>query len=609
MPKDKINKADKIESIVLNSFRKELEQSFHRLLGLRAIQSAVANGKDDYQIESDHTTKKEVDKELKRLSHNLNSSILNATLQMYQLGNAEISKFITKNLGNISKDKARTTALSETAKAFITRKDRDGLTLSNRIWVVSHHGQKSSGILSNVVKEFETILQNGIKEGKSVQEISKDIRPYLQEPNRLFRRVRNKQTGNLELSKSALSYRPGRGVYRSSYKNAMRLVRTEMHRAYSEAKLSAIREDKHVKGYRIKLSNNHTTLKNGKPSPFHCICDDLQGEYPKTFQFHGWHPQCRCVIVPILVSFEELQAQRKGKKIEEIKDVPPQFTKWVEDNRDKIANPRLKNPLFLENNRKFWEKKNKPTALEVAKQRHENRTQEQREAIQKRWDERAKKNSPFLEQIKKLKELENLGKIEYKKVGLLKKPLSETEIINRLAGGDETEGSCASLSFAYAGNKAGLDVIDFRGGHSCDYFSNGITFRNIITKGGGVVVEDLNGFKSVNKALALIEDGKEYILGAGKHAAIVRKNGKGYEYLEMQSSISERNTWHRLNTDVLKRRFGCKKSSTSYGHKFQIRTEIVELSKIGKSQGFRDILGYLNTNTDKQMKGKNGREK
>ena len=38
------------------------------------------------------------------------------------------------------------------------------------------------------------------------------------------------------------------------------------------------------------------------------------------------------------------------------------------------------------------------------------------------------------------------------------------QIIKELSGGDETKGSCASLSFAYVGNKGGYNVLDFRGG-------------------------------------------------------------------------------------------------------------------------------------------------
>ena len=56
--------------------------------------------------------------------------------------------------------------------------------------------------------------------------LSRDVRRYLRNPDKLFRRVRDKH-GNLRLSKAAKAYHPGRGVYRSSYRNALRLTATE----------------------------------------------------------------------------------------------------------------------------------------------------------------------------------------------------------------------------------------------------------------------------------------------------------------------------------------------------------------------------------------------
>lgn len=57
-----------------------------------------------------------------------------------------------------------------------------------------------------------------------------------------------------------------------------------------------------------------------------------------------------------------------------------------------------------------------------------------------------------------------------------------------------TKGSCTSLALAYAGNKGGVDVLDFRGGKSCDFFSKTANIRDI-TKFNGVkanIVKDTN---------------------------------------------------------------------------------------------------------------------
>lgn len=100
----------------------------------------------------------------------------------------------------------------------------DGMDLSQRIW--KYVGQYR--------EQLESALDVGLGEGRSADELSRDVRQNLLDPNRLFRRVRDKR-GNLVLSKAARAFHPGRGVYRSSYKNAMRLTRSEINMAYRES--------------------------------------------------------------------------------------------------------------------------------------------------------------------------------------------------------------------------------------------------------------------------------------------------------------------------------------------------------------------------------------
>lgn len=50
-----------------------------------------------------------------------------------------------------------------------------------------------------------------------------------------------------------------------------------------------------VIGQYIALSNNHTC--KGVEGVFRDMCNDLKGEYPKSFVFTGWHPHCRCHVV------------------------------------------------------------------------------------------------------------------------------------------------------------------------------------------------------------------------------------------------------------------------------------------------------------------------
>lgn len=84
--------------------------------------------------------------------------------------------------------------------------------------------------------------------------------------------------GNLKLSQAAQKYHPGTGVYRSSYKNAMRVTRTEVNMAYQASDSERWTRSWWVKGIRVSLSNNHTSPDSkGRPAPLVDICDELAG--------------------------------------------------------------------------------------------------------------------------------------------------------------------------------------------------------------------------------------------------------------------------------------------------------------------------------------------
>lgn len=230
---------------------------------------------------------------------------------------------------------------SEARDSFINRAD-GGMNLSSRVW----------NLTSQFKQELELSLDLGIGEGKSAATLSKSVRKCLEKPERLFRRVRDKY-GDLQLSKNAKAYHPGQGVYRSSHKNAMRLVRTETNMAYREADYTRWNQMDFVIGIEIKCSNNH---------PVKDICDDLAGRYPKDFKFTGWHPQCRCFAVPILASEEDFierqsyilnGSEEDAPEFEgEIRDVPPELKKWVKENRERIDGAGSV-PYWIRDNREY----------------------------------------------------------------------------------------------------------------------------------------------------------------------------------------------------------------------------------------------------------------
>ena len=235
-------------------------------------------------------------------------------------------------------------------KAFQKRKT-DGMNLSQRMWRIKDQAKQ----------ELELALDLSLGEGKSAAGLSRDVRKYLNEPKKLFRRVRDKH-GVLHLSKKASAYHPGQGVYRSSYRNAIRMTATETNMAYHTADYNQWQGIPLVKGIRIELSNNHTIVNNkGQRVPFWDICDELQGDYPKPFKFDGWHPFCRCIAVPIVATWEEIdemwQAEDMGEDIsdyhfkDEVKDMPDAFTGWMKKNEDRIEKAKSM-PYFIKDNYK-----------------------------------------------------------------------------------------------------------------------------------------------------------------------------------------------------------------------------------------------------------------
>lgn len=214
------------------------------------------------------------------------------------------------------------------------------MNLSDRVWKLTDQFKS----------EMELALELGLGEGKSAAALSRDVRQYLNEPHRLFRRVRDEK-GQLRLSKAAAAYHPGQGVYRSSFKNALRLTATENNMAYRTADHERWNDLDFVIGMEIKLSGNH---------PIEDICDEMCGVYPKTFKFVGWHPFCRCYAVPKLADEDEFIARQQalidgeelpqGGYTGEVIEMPQCFTQWVQENADRIETAKNQ-PYFIKDNR------------------------------------------------------------------------------------------------------------------------------------------------------------------------------------------------------------------------------------------------------------------
>lgn len=332
----------------------------------------------------------------------LSTTVADGVRTEWDLANAKNDLLVRSVLGSAAKHlsperRARYFSTNAGAcTAFLARRER-GMNLSERVW----------NLTEQFKEELEMGLDLGLRDGVSAVEMSHTLRAYLRNPDALFRRVRDEH-GVLHLSERAKAYHPGRGVYRSAYKNARRLAGTEVNIAYRTADHLRMQELDFVVGVEINLSENHTCLgADGKPHRFHDICDDLKGKYPKTFKFTGWHPHCRCFATPILKTEEEFDADTgrilngeeptEGSE-NEVNELPDEFKSWLQENKGRIdaAAARGSLPYFIKDNESlvgsvFAPKKK--TLLEIAEERHAKRTKEEEDAIRERWAARAKEHA------------------------------------------------------------------------------------------------------------------------------------------------------------------------------------------------------------------------
>ncbi len=200
----------------------------------------------------------------------------------------------------------------------------------------------------------------------------------------------------------------------------------------------------------------------------------------------------------------------------------------------------------------------------------------------------------------------NVNGVKHNPIQEFGRKRTSEEIAARISGGDITEGSCSSLAFAFAGNEAGCDVLDFRDGQSRAFFSNRESIKKVANLPGVVsrIEYGNDDIACVSNLLQSIPTGKNYYLATGGHASIIRRSdSNSYEYLELQHP-GDRNGWHALDENVLFNRFGC-----SRNRYYQSSNFLLDVESLSTSQEFLDILGYINTNNYEQRKGSSGNVK
>ena len=348
--------ADKRHYNQVEKYVKVVDGLYTQAVGdLSALAVRIGLPEDDSAFEFPKSKQKEVQKVVKQLADRITATIMVGDRNEWNAACSKFDDFVETvlNTSKLSrKQLAKYEARNLEALSAFQQRKVDGLDLSERVWKT----------VQPFKDEVELAIDTATGEGKSAAELSRDLRSCLQEPDRLFRRVRDKY-GNLHLSKAAKLYHPGQGVYRSSYKNAMRMTRTEINMAYRQSDHMRWQQLDFVVGIQVQTSNNHTCLgADGKPHRFTDICDELAGKYPKDFKFVGWHPQCRCFATPILKSLDEVDKDvdedgnyRSLPSANEVTDVPTNFHDYIIANADRMA--RWKNtPYYVKDNPQYIDK-------------------------------------------------------------------------------------------------------------------------------------------------------------------------------------------------------------------------------------------------------------
>lgn len=315
-------------------------------------------------------------------------------------------------------DKAIRVARDTAAATFISNrlKAKNGLNLAQTVW---NYCQQTKS-------EFEMAMSNtiadGIKKGSSAEEIGKSIRRYLNDPDMMYRRYHTIKVQKNGKKKDVVTWRRrriidgkvrfveeplekvGMGVYRSARKNALRVARTEINAAYHKARNERWQNEPFVIGQYIHVSPQHD---------IDDICNDLEGRYPKDFDWRSWHANCMCTSDPITIQGEEKKEFYKRLMAGEdmsnyvspfaVLTMPEKYNQYIKDNSEAIVKAGMRGKLawHLQDNTKYWvhllspldRKKlglkavsSKELILAKAKERHALRTKEQIDKIQSRWD-------------------------------------------------------------------------------------------------------------------------------------------------------------------------------------------------------------------------------
>ena len=381
-----------------------------------------------------------VDRELDKLQSLLLTNLTAFNINAWKRSEMKNEDFISEYIKGMAIDSVRKQgmfatnkdALSQLRKGFDSR----GNNLSPMVW----------NLADQTKIQLEYYLQTGLSVGRSSSRIGQDLRQILNEPDKRFRRVKDKE-GKLVMSQPMKNDHPGQGIYRSSKMNALRLTATSTNMSYRTADYERWSKQDFILGIEI-----HRSANNRGPCK---ICDAMVGRYPKTFKFTGFHPFCICFATPITMepdSFANFLLNDTVAQEQVITDIPKTAKDFVDENKNRVQSAFWYKDNFSEEGDLQRERTPQPTTPEVIKVSRTKRikTNAEKNDIQKRWDDRFVRNF-------------NQSKIE-QKIGIKRGEDMTFEEANELRGnidygeGREFSVNCQSCVVANELRRRGYDV-------------------------------------------------------------------------------------------------------------------------------------------------------
>lgn len=205
------------------------------------------------------------------VDYGLKTSIVGASIAMPPSFKAGIGTSFFGKDGKIVRHDAKLETYAASAWARINGKAMDalmrtsygGITFSRRVWDITWP----------VERQIRNQINLAVLTGSSADKVARSIRSYLGLPE-TFRGLAFRE------------FHPGPGVYRSAYKNALRLSGTEINRAFCEGIFRYGKEKEWVTGYIWRVGSDDPCEE----------CESNEGEFfPKDEPPDiPLHPHCYC---------------------------------------------------------------------------------------------------------------------------------------------------------------------------------------------------------------------------------------------------------------------------------------------------------------------------